>query len=115
MDIKLLIKIDPETPPTPRPKPKVPRSKLGSLRKKVKYAIECIRLDYPNRDEALSFLRKVYNKFQSIKGFNDNHKVITDMITPLLSIYGNIPERSDNGETNTMDSRRSKKETGREA
>lgn len=94
MTVKLLIHIDADRPPAPIPQVP-PKPKLEQLREKVEYAIDCIRLDYDNHEEALQFLRKVYNKLQGTKGFKNDHQVITEMIAPLLSIHGNIPERED--------------------
>lgn len=86
--IKLQISVMSSSPP-PKPAPAAPKKSARlRLEEAVEHASCCVEEGH-SREEALTFLRKVYNRLEAQDKVSKEDQKLLDFIRPVMDMYGN--------------------------
>lgn len=80
---------------------KTREEKIALLEKKIDYAAECIEYDY-NKEDAILFLQKLYNKLSSEKIMRDDTQYLMQKCYRLIKDYGFLPHTESTEQINFL-------------
>jgi hypothetical protein len=88
VDIRIQISM-PDQAPAPGSTKSIP------LRQRVKYAVECIECEAPNKHQAVEYLTKLYAKLDKLAHTSEEMLALKEEIEPVVHEYGYYPEAGD--------------------